>query len=119
MGRVNQLMLEEIAAVVQNQLSDPDIGFVTVTSVDTAPDLSTAKVFVSVFGDAEKQTKTEKALNHAARFIRGQIAPRVNLRLVPRLNFMIDHTAENAARISELLMHPPTPKQVGDEGDES
>jgi ribosome-binding factor A len=107
MGRVNQLILEEIAVVVQQELSDPDIGFVTLTSVDTAPDLSTAKIYVSVLGDAERQKKTEKALNHAAAFVRAQIMPRLGLRAVPRLHFYIDHTAETAARISDLLRNPP------------
>lgn len=108
MDRINQLILEEIALIIQNELSDPELGFVTVTKVDTAPDLSWAKVFVSVLGDIEKQKMSEKVLNRAAAFIRAQVAPRLELRAVPRFTFSIDHTAEHAARISDLLRHPDT-----------
>ncbi len=107
MDRVNQLILEEVAEVVQNELSDPAIGFVTVVAVRTAPDLSRTTVHVSVLGDAEAQEASIRALAHAAPFVRKAIAPRLKIRAVPKIEFELDHTAETATRISRLLHDRP------------
>lgn len=110
--RVNQLLLEEIAAVIQNVLRDPAIGFVTVLSVDTAPDLKNARVSVSRMGSDDEKRDAVAALNRAAPFIRRAIMPKVQLRVTPLLAFELDETAERAARIAKLLQ--PGARAEGD-----
>ncbi|MEK8022349.1 MAG: 30S ribosome-binding factor RbfA [Candidatus Hydrogenedentota bacterium] len=103
MERVNQLILEEVAAVIQNDLRDPAIGFVTVLTVDTAPDLKNCTVYISQMGNEEERKASVEALNKAAAFVRRAIMPRLELRIVPALVFKLDETVERAARISALL----------------
>jgi len=67
--RVNQLIKEEISTLVQRELKDPRLGFVTITEVDVTPDLKQAKVFVSVLGPEEKWVSSFKALENARGFI--------------------------------------------------
>ena len=103
MERVNQLILEEVANVIQKDLEDPHVGFTTVVSVDTASDFSQSVIHISVLDSAEKQETSVNALNRAANFIRNEIAPKIKTRLLPRLIFKLDHTAETAIRITQLL----------------
>jgi ribosome-binding factor A len=102
MRRINEVLREVIGAAIA-ELSDPRIGFVTVTSVETSPDLRAAKVHVSVLGDEEQVRSTMTALNEARPYLRHEIGARTELRYVPDLTFVSDQTAERAARISTLL----------------
>jgi ribosome-binding factor A len=103
MRRVNELMREVIGASIASDLSDPRIGFVTVTSVDTSPDLRAARVFVSVLGNAEQREATLAALRSGHGVIQSAIAREARLKRTPTLTFVYDDTAEKAARITELL----------------
>ena len=101
--RVNQLIREEISHLVQRELKDPRLGFVTVTEVDVAKDLRSAKVFVSVLGsDAQWQASLE-ALESARGFIRNWLLPRLRLRSVPHLTFHPDRSMAHAAHIQTVL----------------
>jgi ribosome-binding factor A len=101
--RVNQLMKEEISRLVQRELKDPRLGFVTVTEVDTTADLKQAKVFVSVLGDDEQWVKSFKALESARGFIWAWLRRHLDLRVTPDLSFRPDHSMEHAARMQTLL----------------
>lgn len=103
LDRVNQLLLEEIATIVQRDLRDPGLGFVTVVSVKTTNDLKTAFVYVSFLGSDEQKADGLAALNRAAPWVRGKVMPHVQIKTMPRLEFVLDETAEKAARISALL----------------
>ncbi len=92
-----------ISEILRTEIDDPLIGFVTVTGVDMSPDLKYARVYVSVLGDEEAKTASMKGVRRARKFIRGQLAERVELRYVPELTFELDETAEKAQRIEELL----------------
>jgi ribosome-binding factor A len=101
--RVNQLIREEISHLVQRELKDPRLGFVTVTEVDVAKDLRSAKVYVSVLGsDAQWQASLE-ALESARGFIRNWLLPRLRLRSVPHLTFHPDRSMAHAAHIQTVL----------------
>jgi ribosome-binding factor A len=103
LDRVNQLVREEISYLLQRELKDPRLGFVTVTEVAVAKDLRTAKVYVSVLGD-EAQWKGSLAALHSARgFIRNWLAPRLRLRAVPDLTFLPDRSMAHAAHIQTVL----------------
>ena len=101
--RVNQLVKEEISAVLQRELKDPRLGFVTVTEVETSKDLRQAKVFVSVLGGEAQWSSSMQALHSARGFIRNWLRTHLDLRVTPVLDFRADRSMEHAARIQTLL----------------
>ena len=103
LDRVNQLIKEEVSMLLQRELKDPRLGFVTVTEVDTAKDLRQAKVFVSVLGGDEQWKASIAALTSARGFIRNWLRQHLDLRVTPKLVFRPDRSMEHAARIQALL----------------
>lgn len=103
LDRVNQLIREEISLLLQRELKDPRLGFVTVTEVETTKDLRSAKVFVSVLGEEAQWTASLTALAHARGFIRNWLREHLELRVTPELDFRADRSLEHAARIQQLL----------------
>lgn len=103
LDRVNQLIKEEISLLLQRELKDPRLGFVTVTEVETSKDLRQAKVFVSVLGDEAQWTASLTALASARGFIRNWLRQHLDLRVTPELDFRADRSMQHAARIQELL----------------
>lgn len=111
LDRVNQLIKEEISLVLQRELKDPRLGFVSVTDVETAKDLRTAKVFVSVLGGDDQWKASMAALSSARGFVRNWLRQHLDLRVTPEIEFRPDHSMEHAARIQALLRdldHPPS-----------
>jgi ribosome-binding factor A len=116
--RVNQLIREEISHLIQRELKDPRLGFVTVTEVDVAKDLRTAKVYVSVLGSETQWKESLEALESARGFIRNWLAPRLRLRAIPHLAFHADRSMAHAAHIQTVLeelrtTEPPPPGASG------
>lgn len=109
LDRVNQLIREEISLLLQRELKDPGLGFVTVTEVETTRDLRSAKIFVSVLGDEAQWAASLAALSRARGFIRNWLREHLDLRVTPELEFRADRSMEHAARIQQLL------KQLGGE----
>ncbi|MDX6663103.1 MAG: ribosome-binding factor [Solirubrobacterales bacterium] len=103
MRRVNEVMREVVSAAISTDLKDPRIGFVTVTAVETSPDLRSARVFVSVLGDEEQRSETMSGLRSAHGVLQSAIAGEVRMKRTPTLSFVYDDTAEKAARLRELL----------------
>lgn len=103
MRRINEVLREVVGAAIAGELSDPRIGFVTVTSVETSPDLRTAKVFVSVLGSEEEREETLEGLRSSHGVIQSRIAAETRMKRTPTLTFHYDDTIERGARISELL----------------
>jgi len=101
--RINHLIREEISEVLRRELKDPRLGFVTVTEVEVAKDLRTAKVYVSVFGTEEEWRATLAALESAKGFIRNWLREHLTLRIVPVLSFRPDRSMAHAATIQHLL----------------
>ena len=97
-------MQVELADLIQRELKDPRVGFVTVTEVRMSPDLKHARVYVSVFeGEEEKKQESITALQRAEGFLRHSLGRRLRLRYVPALRFVVDDTLDHSARIDELL----------------
>lgn len=94
---------DEISVIIARELKDPHVGFATITQVQVSPDLRYARVFVSVFGPPEQQKETLAALRRAGGFIRRQISGRIKLRHSPELQFSLDESIEQGARMDELL----------------
>jgi ribosome-binding factor A len=103
MRRINEVLREVIGAAIATDLSDPRIGFVTVTSVETSPDLRSAKVFVSVLGSPEERESTLAGLRSSHGVLQSRIAAETRMRRTPTLTFHYDETVERGVRISRLL----------------
>lgn len=101
--RIEEMLREEISTLLQRELKDPRIGFVTITGADVSPDLRHAKVFVSVMGTPEEKKASLEGLNRARGFLRSEIGKRAHLRGAPELTFTEDAGAERGDRISRLL----------------
>jgi ribosome-binding factor A len=100
--RLNSLFVKEISYILQNEVKDKNIKFVTVTGCEITSDLSYAKVFVTVF-DKEKEKDTMVALENAKSFIRGQLSKRVEIRHTPELRFVFDKSIEYGNKIDKLI----------------
>jgi ribosome-binding factor A len=101
--RVDQLLREEIGAILTRDVADPRIGFATITAVETAPDLRHARVWVSVIGTDAERTETIRALERAMSFVRRELGTRLRLRRIPELHVRLDDTAERGTRVLRLL----------------
>ena len=101
--RVAALLREEVSKIVEFELSDPRLGFMTVTAVDVTDDLRHAKIYFGILGDPSTVEKSLEALAESAWRIRKALAGRVQLRRVPEITFHLDVRAEKAARIDTLL----------------
>ena len=101
--RIDQLLREEIGAILAKDVQDPRIGFVTVTDVETAPDLSTARVWVSVIGQPDERVKAIRALEHAMPFVRHELGGRIRIRRIPELLIREDESAQRGTRVLQLL----------------
>lgn len=101
--RIDQLLRQEIGAILSKDVQDPRIGFVTVTDVETAPDLSVARVWVSVIGQPSEREQTMKALQHALPFVRHELGSRIRLRRIPELQLRGDDTVQRGTRVLQLL----------------
>lgn len=102
--RLAVALKEEIAEVVGFELEDPRLSSVTVTDVTVTDDLRDAKVFVLVNGRDDEIKKILRALQHAAIFVRQQVAMNLSMRHAPHLFFVRDTAEENASRIGEILL---------------
>lgn len=102
MRRVNEVLREVVSDAI-SELSDPRIGFVTVTSVETSPDLRSARVYFSVLGDADARQQAQVGLSSAQGVIQARMARETRMKRTPTLNFKYDDTIEKGVRISRLL----------------
>src|SRR6476619_6949254 len=103
MRRVNEAMREVLSDALTQDLKDPRVGFVTVTAVETSPDLRHATVFVSVLGEDEVRSDTIAGLQSAHGYLQRAVAAQLRLKHTPQLQFTEDDTARRAERIERLL----------------
>jgi len=101
-ARLDQLLREEISAVLAREIADPRIGFVTVTDVDVTPDLSHATVWVSVIGDATARRRSIAALGRAMPYVRHRLGA-LRLKRIPELHVRADDSAERGTRVLQIL----------------
>jgi len=101
--RIDQILRQEIGQALEREVSDPRIGFVTVTDVETAADLSRAKVWVSIIGSAQERKETLSALRKAMPFIRHGLNSKIRLRRIPELDVRLDDSMERGTRVLQIL----------------
>jgi ribosome-binding factor A len=103
MRRVNEAIREILGDAIATELKDPRIGFVTVTEVDTSPDLRSARVYVSVLGSDDEREASLAGLQSAHGVLQGKIASAMRMKRTPTLTFEYDESTERGDRISRLL----------------
>ena len=102
--RINQEVLKELSTLIRTEIKDPRIHPMTsIVAVEVAPDLKTAKIYVSVLGDKQAQEDTVKGLKSAAPFLRRELAHSLNLRNTPQLFFTVDQSIEYGVTMSKLI----------------
>ena len=109
MRRVNVAVREVLSGRLAEGLKDPRVGFVTVTAVETSPDLRHARVYVSVLGDEAERDRTLAGLTSSHGLLQAEIARELRMKRTPTLEFVYDDSIDRGMRISKLL----------DEGDEA
>ena len=101
--KLDSILLREISMIISREINDPKLGFPTVTEVDVAPDLNTAKVYVSFLGKNYKKRDGIEALRRAKGHIKSELAKRIRIRKIPDLTFEVDDTLDKAERIEKIL----------------
>jgi len=114
---------EVVSMAILTEVRDPRVKNVTVTMVELSPDMKTAKIHVSVMGDAKQEKLSLLGLQNSAGFLQSRIADRIDTRYTPRLSFEIDKGVKNSLEVArilaEVLPKPPAPPAVEMEDGES
>lgn len=114
-NRVAEQIKKELGIIIQREMKDPRIGFITVTGVEVTNDLSQAKVFISIMGDAEQQAESLRALEKAQGFLRSEIGSRIQMRHVPELVFKRDQSIEYGSKIESIIAQLKTSEDKSNE----
>jgi ribosome-binding factor A len=101
--RIDELLRQEIGQALEREVADPGIGFVTVTHVETSPDLAHARVWVSVIGTEEQRKETLAALRRAMPYVRHGLNSKIRLRRIPELEVRLDESIERGTRVLHLI----------------
>jgi ribosome-binding factor A len=117
MGRIADLLRQELAVLIREEMRDPRIGMVSVTDVTVSKDLSSANVYVTILG-AEVPVAVD-ALNQAGGFLRSLLAKNINLRTTPRLRFIYDKSVEEGRHLSALIDEALAQDALHDPGDDT
>lgn len=101
--RLRDQIKKVVSEIIQSKVSDPHIGFITITDVELSKDYQFATVFYSVYGDTDSRRETKKALGKARGFIQSELAREIRIRRIPQLQFAVDNSVERGLRVQELL----------------
>ena len=120
--RINGEVRRVLSSIIQNEIKDPRIHPMTsVVEVEVAPDLKSAKAYISVLGDEEAQKNTLAGLKSAEGYIRRELARTVNLRNTPEIRFIMDQSIEYGVHMSKLIddVNQTSVEEDGDEDDQA
>ena len=101
--RINQAVKEEVSRIIQMEVKDPRLEFVTITHVEVSRDLQHAKVYFSVLGNSAKIEEAKQGLNSARGFVRKLIGQRIRMRYTPEIAFVFDRSIAYGMRIEETI----------------
>lgn len=101
--RIAEQIQRELSDIIRLELKDPRVGMITLTDVEVTQDQSHARVFFTALGGEERVEDAARGLQHAAGFLRSQLAHRMKLRVVPQLQFKYDQSVERGMRLSQLI----------------
>lgn len=118
--RINGEVKRELSNIIRGEIKDPRINPMTsVVEVEVAPDLKTAKAYISVLGDAQSQKDTLAGLKSAEGYIRRALARTINLRNTPEIRFVMDQSIEYGVNMSKLIDDVNRKEHEGEENDQS
>ena len=118
MRRINEAMREVLSGAITSELKDPRVGFVTVTAVETSPDLRHARVFVSVLGNPGERRRSLQALDNAHGFLQRRVGGELRIKNTPQLQFVYDDTV-GARHADHRAARPGRPRLMGANGAQS
>lgn len=101
--RLAEAIKREFFDMLQNEIRDPRVGFITITRVEVSSDLRNAKIYVSIYGSSTEQEATMEILTNAQGYIRGEIGRRIRLRYTPEITFKLDASIAQGVRVVKLL----------------
>lgn len=101
--RIAEQVQRELSDIIRLELKDPRVGMITITDVEVTQDNAHARVYFTLLGEASRVEETTTGLQHAAGFLRSQLAHRLKLRTVPQLQFKYDASVERGMRLSRLI----------------
>ena len=116
--RVAGSIRRELAKLIQMELRDPEVGFISLSDVEVTRDLAHAKVFITVF-ESEKAGSSLKALKRAAGFLRSRLGQEMRIRSVPELHFHHDASVETGQRMDSLIEAAVASDHEHHQGDEN
>lgn len=118
--RINGEVKRELSNIIRGEIKDPRINPMTsVVEVEVAPDLKTAKAYISVLGDEQSQKDTLAGLKSAEGYIRRALARTINLRNTPEIRFVMDQSIEYGVNMSKLIDDVNRKEHEGEENDQS
>ena len=109
MRRVDEAMREVLSGAITSEIKDPRVGFVTVTAVETSPDLRHARVYVSVLGEDKVRRRSMDGLTAAHGYLQRRVAGELRLKNTPTLEFLYDDSTDRGMRIAELIEEEDRP----------
>jgi ribosome-binding factor A len=101
--RINEEIRYNIGMILQRDISDPRMGFVTITKVDTSPDLRSSSIYFTAMDDNGPNKDTLTVLKESKGFIRSLLAKRIRIKFIPRLTFIKDVSAVEKNRVDEII----------------
>lgn len=101
--KIAGIIQKNVSEIIQFELKDPKVGFVTITDVEVTGDLSIATVYVSFLGQKPREEAGMEALNRSKGFLRSELAKRMTIRKVPQLVFRIDTSLEKGNKIDHII----------------
>ena len=101
--RIAEQIQRELSDIIRVELKDPRVGMITITDVEMTPDNAHARVFFTVLGQQPRIDEAAAGLQHAAGYLRSQLAQRIKIRVVPQLHFEYDASVERGIRLSQLI----------------
>jgi ribosome-binding factor A len=113
-GKINEEIRVQISMIVQKDLHDPRVGFITITRVDTSPDLRSASIYFTAMHDKNPADYTLKALKASRGFIRSQLAKRIRIKFIPQITFVWDVSEIETNRIDEIIDMLYKEKEISD-----
>ncbi len=101
--RIEAIIQKEVSSIIQMELKDPKLGFITITDVTVTNDLSIAKIYVTFLGKNYNQEKGMEALERSKGFIRNLLAKKLKVRKCPELHFVLDTSLEYGNKIESII----------------
>ena len=101
--KIESELQRALSELISRDVNDPRVGNVTITAVDVAPDMKSARVYFVPFASRNPREQVQEGLTRAGGFLRAEVAKRLGLRYTPRLEFVFDESIDRAARLTDLI----------------